>query len=75
MKYSASNPCVWNSIFPHFIMVISDYVLLAELWYVFVCRCVKLRVDQKYSENYFDVGIIAVEISRAGPTTTVIFFL
>ena len=56
-------------------MVISDYVLLAELWYVFVCRCVKLRVDQKYSENYFDVGIIAVEISRAGPTTTVIFFL
>jgi hypothetical protein len=29
----------------------------------------------KYSENYFDVGIIAVEITRAGPTTTVIFFL
>ena len=30
---------------------------------------------QKYSENYFDVGIIAVEISCAGPTSTVIFFL
>ncbi len=28
---------------------------------------------QKYSENHFDVGIIAVEISRAGATTTVIF--
>jgi hypothetical protein len=25
-----------------------------------------LRVPQKYSENYFAVGIIAVEISRAG---------
>jgi hypothetical protein len=34
---------------------------------------VKERVRQNYSENYFDVGIIAVEISRAGPTTTVIF--
>jgi hypothetical protein len=26
-------------------------------------------VRQKYSENYFDVGIIAAEILRAGPTT------
>ena len=34
---------------------------------------VKERVRQNYSENYFDVGIIAVEISRAGPTTTVFF--
>jgi len=32
-------------------------------------------VHQKYSENYFHVGIIAVEISRAGPATTVFFFL
>jgi hypothetical protein len=31
---------------------------------------VKERVRQNYSENYFNVGIIAVEISRAGPTTT-----
>ncbi len=28
---------------------------------------------QNYSEIYFDIGIIAVEISRAGPTTTVFF--
>ena len=31
---------------------------------------VKERVRQNYSENYFNVGIIAVEISRVGPTTT-----
>jgi hypothetical protein len=35
---------------------------------------VKESMRQNYSENYFDVGIIAVEISSAGPTTTVIFF-
>ena len=29
---------------------------------------------QNYSENYFDAGIVAAEISRAGPATTVIFF-
>ncbi len=29
---------------------------------------------QKYSENYFRVGIIEVKISRAGPTTTVLRF-
>jgi hypothetical protein len=34
---------------------------------------VKESVRQNYSENYFDVGIIAVEISLAGPTTTVFF--
>jgi len=28
---------------------------------------------KKYSENYFGAGIIAVEKSRAGPTTTVLF--
>jgi hypothetical protein len=27
---------------------------------------VKETVRQNYSENYFDIGIIAVEISRAG---------
>jgi len=32
-------------------------------------------VRQKYSENYFDIGIIAVEISRASLTTTVLPFL
>jgi len=53
-----------------------DYdVLWAELWFVVVCLCIKKRVRQKYSENYFHVGIIAVDISCAGPTTTVIFFL
>jgi hypothetical protein len=31
------------------------------------------RVSQKYSENYFGAGIIAVEKSCAGPTTTVRF--
>ena len=46
-------------------------MLWAELWFVVVC----LRVHQKYSENYFHVGIIAVGISCAGLTTTVIFFL
>jgi hypothetical protein len=30
---------------------------------------------QKYSENYYKLGIIAVEKSSAGPTTTVIIFL
>ncbi len=49
-------------------------MLWAELWFVVVCRCVNERVRQNYSENYFNVGIIAVEISCAGPTTTVIFF-
>ena len=36
--------CVPNSIFPHFIMVISDYDVLwgAELWFV-VCGCVLVR--------------------------------
>ena len=42
----------------------------AELWFVVVCRC---TISKKYSENYFNVGIIAVGISRAGPTTTVFF--
>jgi hypothetical protein len=37
-QYSASNPCVWNYIFRHFVMVI---VLWAELWFVVVCLCVK----------------------------------
>jgi hypothetical protein len=50
-------------------------VLWAELWFVVVCPCVKERLRQNYSENYFDVGIMPVEISHAGPTTTVIFFL
>jgi len=45
-----------------------DYVLWAELWFVVVCRC---AISKKYSENYFEVGIIAVEIlSPAGPTTS-----
>jgi hypothetical protein len=52
-----------------------DYVLWAELWFVVLCRCVKERVRQNYSENYFDVGIMPVEISCAGPTTTVIFLV
>jgi hypothetical protein len=32
---------------------------------------VKERVRQKYSENDFEVGITSVEISQAGPITTV----
>ncbi len=50
-------------------------VVVCGLWFVVVCWCAKQRVSKKYSENYFNVGIIAVEISCAGPTTTVIFFL
>ena len=47
--------------------------LWAELWFVVMCCSVKQRVRQKYSEYYFNIGIIALEISRACPTTTVIF--
>ena len=34
---------------------------------------IKERVRQNYSENYFDIGVIAAEISCAGPTTAVLF--
>jgi len=60
---------VRNSIFPHFVMVLRDVCR------VVVSGCVLVRHKQeKYSENYFDVGIIVVEISRAGLTTTVFLF-
>ena len=58
--------------FLHFVMVIA-YVLWAELWFVVVCRCIVVR--QKYSENYFHVGIIAVEILRWPDNYLLIFFL
>ena len=68
MQYSVSNLCVWNSIFLHFVVITIRVVV--QLWFVVLCWCVKkTRVRQKYSENYVDVGIIAVEISRTGPTT------
>jgi hypothetical protein len=45
-----------------------DYDVLwgAELWFV-VCGCVLVFVRQKYSENCFDVGIIAVEYHAPAP--------
>jgi hypothetical protein len=55
--------CVGNSIFLHFVMVMT--MLWAELWFVVAYQAL----------FFFDgeVENIAVEISRAGPTTTVIF--
>ena len=49
--------------FPHFAIVMT--VLWAELWFVVVCQALF------FSDG--DVGIIKVEISRTGPTTTVVF--
>jgi len=71
MQYSASNPVRVE--FHFSTLCHGDYVLWAKLWFVVVCRC---AISKKNSENYFDVGIIAVEISNAGLTTTVLpFFL
>jgi hypothetical protein len=57
--------CVENSIFQHFVMVMT--VLWAELWFVVVCQALF------FSDG--DVGIKAMEISRASPPTKVICFL
>ncbi len=65
-----------NSIFPHFVMVISDYVLWAPSCGLWLCvGALKIEGVPKIFGKLLDVGIIAVEISRTGPTTTVIFFL
>jgi hypothetical protein len=64
--------CVRNSIFPHFVVVITCCGPSYGLW---LCVGALNRGRAKNIENYFHVGIIAVEISRAGPTTTVFVFL
>ena len=62
--------CIQNCIFLHFVVVITCCGPNCGLW---LCVDALNRGCTIKSENYFHVGIIAVEIPRAGPTTTVIF--
>jgi hypothetical protein len=71
MQYSASNPV--RTEYHLSALCHGDYGVVV-LWFVVVCRFVIWRVRQKKSENFFDVGIIAVKTSRAGPASTVLSF-
>jgi hypothetical protein len=67
--------CVRNSIFPHFVMVITCRGPSCGLWLCVGALIIEGAPKIFRKLLHRTIGIIAVEISRTGLITTVIFFL